>query len=208
MRVVVADEPALLRAATARVIEAAGLEVVAQAGDAAELLRKVRAHMPDVAVVEAGMLPAARVIRAELPAVGVLLFTDRADARHAKELLAHGARGVGYLVKQHVCDVARFTDAVREVGHGGTAFDAEVVELLSGGHAPTGALAVLDEREREVLARIAEGLSNRGIAQRMFLSERAIERHVTGIFRKLDIAACEGVHRRVLAVLRHRAQRA
>jgi DNA-binding NarL/FixJ family response regulator len=203
VRVLVADDSALLRAAMTRVLAGAGFEVVGQASDAAELLRKARAHRPEVAVVEAGMLPAAAVIRGELPGVGVLLFTQCAEARYASELLEHGARGVGYLVKDRAGEIGRFTEAVRQVGSGGTAIDAEVIERLSAPQPPAGALGVLDAREREVLARIAEGLSNRGIAQRMYLSERAIERHVTGIFRKLGISGATGVHRRVLAVLAH-----
>jgi DNA-binding NarL/FixJ family response regulator len=209
VRVVIAEDSVLLRAGIARLLEEAGFDVVGQAGDGEELLRKVRAHRPDVAVVDIRMPPgqsdegvrAAREIRREWPHVGVLLLSQHAEERYAGELLAHGARGIGYLLKDRVADVSRFTDALRAVAAGGAVLDPEVVAHMVGRRRRTGLLDGLSERDRDVLAQIAAGASNRAIARRLFLSERAVERHVTTIFEKLGLAPSPHVHRRVLAAL-------
>lgn len=210
MRVVVADDSTLLREGLVRLLEEAGLEVVGQAGDAEELLRKVRAHKPDVAVVDVRMPPthtdeglrAAREIRAELPGVSVLVLSQYVEVAYARELLAESAEGLGYLLKDRVADVGALTDAVRRVGTGGSALDPEVVSQMLGRRRADDPLEQLTPREREVLGLMAEGRSNAGIAAELVVSERAVEKHVTGIFSKLDLAAGSEDHRRVLAVLR------
>jgi DNA-binding NarL/FixJ family response regulator len=208
MRVAIADDSLLFRAAAVRLLEDAGFDVVAQSGDGDDLLRTVRAHRPDVAIVDIRMPPrhadeglrAARAIRAEHPGVGVLMLSQHVEAGQALELLAHGTEGIGYLLKDRVSDIGRFADAVRQVGEGGSVLDAEVVAPLLGrrDRDPLGALA---ERDRDVLAQMATGASNRAIAHRMFLSERAVERHITAIFDALGLCASRHAHRRVLAVL-------
>ena len=209
LRVVVADDAVLLRAAIVRLLTDAGFDVVAQAGDRDDLLRKVRAHRPDVAVVDVRMPPdhrdegvqAVRAIRADLPQTGVLLLSQYIDDRFVTELLEHGAEGVGYLVKDRIPDVERFTDAVRSVAHRGAVLDPEVVHQMLGRRRSAGPLDAMSDRERAVLAEMAAGATNRAIAARMFLSERAIERDVTAIFRRLGLTASRHAHRRVLAVL-------
>jgi len=209
MRVVIADDAVLLRQGAARLLEDAGYEVVAQAGDAEDLLRKVRAHKPDVAIVDVRMPPdnvddglrAALAIRQELPEVGILLLSQYVEDRYLGELLAGGAEGVGYLLKDRLSDVERLTEAVQRVAAGGSVLDPEVVAQMLGRARAEGPLDSLTEREREVLARMAEGRTNRAIAEELFVSERAVERHVTSIFTKLDLSAGEQDHRRVLAVL-------
>ncbi len=209
MRIVIADDAALLRQGAARLLEDAGFEVVAQAGDADDLLRKVRAHTPDVAIVDVRMPPdntddglrAALTIRQELPDVGILLLSQYVEDRYLSELLAGGGDGVGYLLKDRVADAERLTDAVERVAAGGSVLDPEVVAQMLGRRRDDGPLTSLTEREREVLTLMAEGRTNRAIAGELFLSERAIERYVTGIFSKLDLTASPEDHRRVLAVL-------
>ncbi len=209
MRVVVADDSTLLREGLVRLLEEAGLEVVGQAGDAEELLRKVRAHKPDVAVVDVRMPPthtdeglrAAREIRAELPQVSVLVLSQYVEVAYARELLAESAEGLGYLLKDRVGDVEALTDAVRRVGTGGSALDPEVVSQMLGRRRDDDPLEQLTPREREVLGLMAEGRSNGAIAAELVVSERAVEKHVTGIFSKLDLGASSEDHRRVLAVL-------
>lgn len=209
MRIVIAEDSALLRAAAVRVLEHAGFDVVAQAGDGDELLRKVRAHRPDAAIIDIRMPPAqldeglqaARAIRAQHPEIGLLLLSQHAEERYATELLNHAAAGVGYLLKDRLTDTARLADAVRLVAAGGTVLDPEIVTHMLGRHRRTHPLDTLTERDLEVLSQIAAGASNRAIAQRMYLSIRAIERHVTTIFDKLGIIASRHDHRRVLAVL-------
>jgi DNA-binding NarL/FixJ family response regulator len=211
MRLVIAEDSVLLRAGMARLLEEAGFEVVGQAGDGAELLRKVRAHRPDVAVVDIRMPPlqrdegvrAAREIRCAWPEVGVLLLSQHVEEHYAEELLAHGAEGIGYLLKDRVADVARFTDAIREVAAGGAVLDPEVVAHMVGRRRRTGALDALSACERDVLTQIAQGASNRAIARRLYVSQRAVERHVTAIFDALGLAPSKHAHRRVLAVLAH-----
>ena len=209
MRVVVADDQALTREGVARILEDAGLEVVARAADRDDLLRKVRAHKPDVAVVDIRMPPthvdegltAASTIRAELPDTGVLVLSQYVEERYALRLLADGAEGVGYLLKDRVQDVGRLVEAVRRVGEGGSVLDPEVVARMVGRRRDGDPLASLTPKEREVLELMAEGLSNRAIARRLVVTERAVERHVTSIFGKLGLTATGEGQRRVLAVL-------
>ena len=209
MRIVIADDAVLLREGAARLLEDAGFEVVAQAGDADDLLRKVRAHKPDVAVIDIRMPPdnvddglrAALEIRAELPDIGLLLLSQYVEERYLSQLLADGAEGVGYLLKDRVADVERLSDAVRRVAEGGSVLDPEVVAHMLGRRERDEPLDELTPREREVLGLMAEGRTNRAIAEHLVVSERAVERHVTAIFGKLGLTASEGDHRRVLAVL-------
>jgi DNA-binding NarL/FixJ family response regulator len=209
MRIVIADDAVLLREGAARLLEDAGHEVVAQAGDADDLLRRVRAHKPDVAIIDVRMPPdnvddglrAALTIRDELPEVGILLLSQYVEDRYLGELLGGGAQGVGYLLKDRLAEVERLTEAIDRVAAGGSVLDPEVVAQMLGRAREQGPLDSLTEREREVLGRMAEGRTNRAIAEELFVSERAVERHVTSIFSKLDLPAGEQDHRRVLAVL-------
>jgi DNA-binding NarL/FixJ family response regulator len=209
MRVVIADDAVLLREGASRLLEEAGHDVVAQAGDADDLLRKVRAHRPDVAVIDVRMPPdnsddglrAALAIRAELPEVGILLLSQYVEDRYLGQLLARGANGVGYLLKDRVVDVGRLAEAVERVAVGGSVLDPEVVAQMLGRARDEGPLDSLTDREREVLGLMAEGRTNRAIASELFVSERAVERHVTSIFGKLDLPTGQQDHRRVLAVL-------
>ena len=209
MRVVIADDAVLLREGAARLLEDAGFDVVGQAGDADDLMRKVRAHKPDVAVIDVRMPPdnsddglrAALSIREELPDVGILLLSQYVEDRYIGELLAGGTEGVGYLLKDRVGEVERFTEAVQRIANGGSVLDPEVVAQMVGRREEP--LSELTEREREVLALMAQGYSNRAIAETIFVSERGVERHVTSIFSKLGLEATGQEHRRVLAVLRY-----
>jgi DNA-binding NarL/FixJ family response regulator len=209
MRVLIADDAVILREGTARLLEEAGFEVVAQAGDAEDLLRKVRAHKPDVAVIDVRMPPdnaddglrAALVIQGELPNVGILLLSQYAEERYLEGLLAQGAEGVGYLLKDRVAEVEVLTDAVRRVGEGGSVLDPDIVARMVGRRGEEGPLEDLTPREREVLILMAEGLTNRAIAEEIVVSERAVERHVNSIFSKLGLPQSGKDHRRVLAVL-------
>jgi DNA-binding NarL/FixJ family response regulator len=210
MRAVIAEDTLLLREGIARLLEGEGIEVAALAGDLEELLRKVNGHEPDVVISDIRMPPshsdeglqAARRIRAERPGTGVLVLSQYLDEDYAFALLGDGAEGVGYLLKERLTDGERFVDAVRRVAAGESVLDPEVVAHLLGrrsdGPAP---LDGLTERERAVLAEMAEGRSNAAIARRLYLSERAVERHVTAIFAKLGLDATPDSHRRVLAVL-------
>ncbi len=205
-RVVLADDSVLLREGVARLLEEGGFEVVAQSGTADDLLRHVAMHKPDVAVIDIRMPPthtdeglrAAREIRERYPGVGVLLLSQYVEHAYASELLADGQGSVGYLLKERIGDVRDFLDAVRRVAEGGTALDPEVVRQLVARRGPLGELS---PREREVLALMAEGRSNAGIAAALVVTESAVEKHVRGIFAKLRLAPAEGDHRRVLAVL-------
>ena len=209
MRVVVADDAVLLREGVVRLLEEADFEVVAQAGDAEDLLRKVGAHRPDVAVVDIRMPPtntddglrAALEIRRDHPETGVLVLSQYVEEGYALELVTDSAEGVGYLLKDRVADVDRFTDAVRRVGRGGSALDPEVVAQLLGRRRRDDPLDALTTREREVLELMAEGRSNAAIAEHMVVTERAVEKHVTSIFGKLGLVPAAEDHRRVLAVL-------
>ena len=210
MRVVVAEDSVLLREGVVRLLQEAGHEVVGQAGDHDDLMRKVRAHKPDLAVVDVRMPPtqtdeglrAAKVIRSELPGVGVLVLSGYVEPAYAQELLAENAEGLGYLLKDRVSDVGAFAEAVERVGAGGSALDPEVVSVLMGRAREHDPLDELTPREREVLGLMAEGRSNGAIAEQLVVSERAVEKHVTSIFSKLGLSASNEDHRRVLAVLR------
>jgi DNA-binding NarL/FixJ family response regulator len=209
MRVVVAEDSVLLREGIVRLLEEGGFEVVGQAGDAEDLVRKVSAHKPDVAVVDIRMPPtstddglrAALHIRRTLPDTGVLVLSQYVEEGYALELVGDSAEGTGYLLKDRVADVDRFVDAVRRVGEGGSVLDPEVVATLLGRRRRDDPLAELTDREREVLGLMAEGRSNHAIAEQLVVTERAVEKHVTSIFQKLDLPATSEDHRRVLAVL-------
>jgi DNA-binding NarL/FixJ family response regulator len=209
MRVVLGEDSVLLREGIARLLEDCGFEIVGRAGDADDLLRKVRAHKPDIAIVDIRMPPthtdeglrAARVIRDELPGTGVLVLSQYIEEEYAADLLADSAAGVGYLLKDRVADVDRFVDAIRRVAEGGSALDPEVVSQMLGRRRSAGPLDDLTAREREVLALMAEGRSNHAIAADLVITERAVEKHVTSIFGKLNLPATADDHRRVLAVL-------
>ena len=209
MRVVVADDSVLLREGVVRILREAGFDVVAQAGTADQLLLYVRSHRPDVAVVDIRMPPtftdeglrAAQQIRASYPEVAVLVLSQYVETGYALELLASGADGVGYLLKERVSDIAEFAAAVRRVGAGGSALDPTVVGRIVNRRRREDPLAELTPREREVLELMAEGRSNQGIAERLVVTERAVEKHVTSIFLKLQLPAAAEDHRRVLAVL-------
>ena len=197
-----------MREGIARVLLGAGFEVVAKVGDAEELVRQVRELKPDVAVIDIRMPPrhaddgleAARQIRDELPNTGILVLSQYVDEHYVMKLLEDGAEGVGYLLKDRVAESARFVESVRRVAEGGSALDPEVVSHMVGRRGD-GPLSELTERERAVLGRMAEGLSNRAIAEEFGVSERAVEHHVTSIFGKLGLTATGQEHRRVLAVL-------
>jgi DNA-binding NarL/FixJ family response regulator len=209
MRIVLADDSVLLREGVARLLAEAGFEVVGQAADADELLEQVDIHQPDVAVVDIRMPPgadgglrAAREIRSRDPAVGVLVLSQYARPSYAFEILSDSAERVGYLLKDRVSDIDELADAVRRVGDGGSVLDPVVVSMLvgrpRGGH---DSLSDLSEREREVLALMAEGRTNQAIAERLFITERTVEKHVKSILAKLGLAESPEDHRRVLAVL-------
>jgi DNA-binding NarL/FixJ family response regulator len=210
MRVVIADDSVLLREGVRRLLEEAGFAVVGQAADAGQLLREVAEKNPDVAIVDIRMPPthtdeglrAARELRRRHPDLGILVLSQYVRPSYAFELLSDDARGMGYLLKDRVSDLKELTDAVERVGRGGSVLDPSVVGQLvrrpRRGHDP---LDDLSEREREVLALMAEGRSNKAIADRLFITERTVEKHVTGILMKLRIPESEDDHRRVLAVI-------
>ena len=209
MRVVIADDSMLLREGLSRLLTEAGIEVVALAADADDLMRKVRAHRPDVAIVDIRMPPthtdeglqAARRIRSELPDVSVLVLSQYVEEDYALNLLSGGAQGVGYLLKDRVSDLARFTDSLARVASGGSVLDPDVVDQMLGRGRHDDPLQELTPREREVLALMAQGRTNGGIATDLVVTQRAIEKHVTSIFAKLDLAHGPEDHRRVMAVL-------
>lgn len=209
MRVVVGEDDVLLQEGIAGILIAAGFDVVARAGDADDMLRKILAFRPDIAIVDVRMPPrreddglvAAIEVRRRLPATGVLILSQYCEPSFAIELIGDHPGGVGYLLKERVGDVPAFVDAVRRVAAGGSALDPEVVSLMLGRPKPGDALFPLSPREREVLAAMAEGNSNLGISQALLMSQASVEKYVTAIFRKLDLAAADTDHRRVLAVL-------
>jgi DNA-binding NarL/FixJ family response regulator len=209
MRAVIAEDSVLLREGLIRLLTEAGIEIVGQAGDAEDLLRKTRAHKPDVVVTDIRMPPtqtdeglrAAHVIRSELPGTGVMVLSQYVEEAYVMELLGDNADGVGYLLKDRVADVERFIDAVQRVAEGGSALDPEVVSYMLGRRRRQDPLAELTPREREVLEKMAEGLSNHAIAEQLVVTERAVEKHVTNIFGKLGFGSQPDHHRRVLAVL-------
>jgi DNA-binding NarL/FixJ family response regulator len=208
LRIVVADDNALLREGIASLLVDAGHDVVGRAVDADDLLLKVRSYTPDIAIVDVRMPPgnaddglvAAAEIRRTYPGVKVLVLSQHLEPTYMLELVGDDASGVGYLLKDRVRDVDEFVSAVERVADGGTAFDPEVVKTLVGGHRRS-VLDELTDRERDVLSLIAEGRSNRAIGKGLFLSSRAVERHVQAIFKKLGLSDTEDDNRRVLAVL-------
>jgi DNA-binding NarL/FixJ family response regulator/class 3 adenylate cyclase len=209
LRIVLADDSVLLREGIARLLEEAGMEVLAQSGTADDCLRHVAMHSPDVAIVDIRMPPtqtdeglvAAKTIRERFPSVGVLVLSQYVEPAYAMELLSESAEGVGYLLKDRVSDVGDFAAAVRRVAEGGSALDPAVVSELVGRRRREDPLGELTPREREVLELMAEGRSNQAIAERLFVTMRAVEKHVTSIFAKLGLPASSEDHRRVLAVL-------
>ena len=209
MRVVLAEDSILLREGVARLLEDAGFDVVAQSGTADDLLRHVSMHKPDVAIVDIRMPPtqtdeglrAAQEIRERFQDCGVLVLSQYVEPGYAMELLGQNAEGVGYLLKDRVADVDEFAAAVRRVGEGGSALDPAVVSELVGRRRRDDPLEHLTPREREVLELMAEGKSNQAIADKLVITLRAVEKHVTSIFSKLRLSATDQDHRRVLAVL-------
>ena len=209
MRVVVADDVMLTRAGIVRLLRDAGIEVVAEVEDASALLHQVHLTRPDVALVDIRMPPthtdeglvAAEAIRRELPEVGVLVLSEYVEPAYAMRLLQEHPERVGYLLKERVFDIATVVDALRRITDGETVIDPTIVSRLVGRRRRVNPLANLSDREREVLGLIAEGMSNRAIAARLFVTERTVEAHVTQIFQKLRLAESPDQHRRVLAVL-------
>jgi DNA-binding NarL/FixJ family response regulator len=209
LKVAIADDSVLLREGLARLLADAGFEVVGQSGTADDLMLKVRSYKPDVAVVDIRMPPthtdeglrAAKEIRDRHPQTAVVVLSQYVEAAYALELLEESAEGVGYLLKDRISDVGEFAAALRRVAAGGSALDPTVVSQLVGRRRRDDPLAELTPREREVLGLMAEGLSNAAIAERIVVTERAVEKHVTSIFQKLRLPAATDTHRRVLAVL-------
>ncbi len=209
VRVVIAEDDVLLREGVARLLAEFDFDVVAQAADAEDLVRKALAHRPDVVVADIHMPPglgddglhAAIQIRQQRPDVGVLILSQSYEEHYAQQLIGDRAEGVGYLLKERVGDVETFVDAVHRVANGGTALDPEIVARMLGRRAHDRPLDRLSPREHDVLAAMAEGKSNRGIAAALSVSQAAVEKHVTGIFSKLDLDPADTEHRRVLAVL-------
>ena len=209
LRIVIGEDDVLLREGVARLLDDAGMEVVARAGDADDFLRKSLAHRPDVAVVDVQMPPrheddglqAAMALRERLHEIGVLVLSQFYEESYALNLIGDRAQGVGYLLKERVADVDAFVDAVERVAAGGSALDPEIVGRMLGRRRSHGPLDDLTPREREVLAAMAEGKSNRGIAESFVITETAVEKNVTRIFNKLGLGQSATAHRRVLAVL-------
>jgi DNA-binding NarL/FixJ family response regulator len=209
VRIVVAEDSVLLRGGVVRLLEDAGLEVVGQAGDAEELVRKVSGHKPDLVIVDIRMPPsctddglrAALEIRRRWPGTAVLVLSEYVDEGYAVRLVADGAEGTGYLLKSRVTDLAGFIEVVRRVGMGGSVLDPEVVATMLGRRRGDDPLAQLSERELEVLALMAEGRSNQAISEQLVVTGRTVEKHVNSIFTKLELAPAPQDHRRVLAVL-------
>jgi DNA-binding NarL/FixJ family response regulator len=211
VRVVVGEDEPLVREGIVRVLEDAGFEVVGVAADAPDLLRKTNAHKPDVVVTDIQMPPertddglrAARQIRRDRPETGVVVLSQFLEDRYALELVGESAAGVGYLLKDRVGDLALFADSVRRVANGGSALDPEVVQRMVGRRRTTTAVEELSPRERDVIALMAEGRSNGGIATELVVTVAAVERHITNIFDKLGLIPAPEDHRRVLAVLEY-----
>jgi DNA-binding NarL/FixJ family response regulator len=208
LRVVLAEDDVLLREGLASLLQRSGFEVVAQAGDAAQLLTIVRDQIPELVVVDIRMPPsnttegleAAQLVRREFPDIGILVLSAHVEVEHALELLA-GGRGIGYLLKSRVTDIEEFIGTLQRIAKGGSVVDpALVAELVAAQHRDD-PLAALSAREREVLALMAEGRSNAGIARRLWVTEGTVEKHVRSILTKLSLAETDDVHRRVLAVL-------
>ena len=218
LRVTIGEDDVLLREGLARILTEAGLQVVGRSGDADDLLRRTLAHRPDVVVTDVQMPPdrtddglrAAMELRRREPGIGVLILSQFCEPAYVMALVGERPEGIGYLLKERVGDVAAFVDAVTRVAAGGSALDPEVVARMLGRRTRDDPLQRLTPRERAVLAAMAEGMSNLGVAQSLFTSQASVEKHVTAIFRKLGIAPADTEHRRVQAVLtylRHRHQR-
>ncbi len=213
-QVVLADDDVLLREGIASLLDHSGFEVVGQAGNSTELLDLVRPARPELAIVDIRMPPghateglqAARVIRAELPGTAIIVLSAHVEVKEAMDLLAGGER-LGYLLKSRVTDVAEFIDTVRRITAGASVIDPSLVQELIRARRRRDPLDVLSPREREVLALMAEGASNAGIAQRIFVTEGTVEKHVRSILTKLDLPESDTAHRRVLAVLKYLEER-
>ena len=215
IRVVVGEDEPFMREGIVRVLERSEFEVAGTAGDAADLVRKVGAHKPDVIVTDIQMPPdstddglrAAIKIRATQPEIGVLVLSQFLEEDYALALVGDRPQGVGYLLKERVADLALFADSVRRVAGGGTALDPDVVQTMLGHGRPHGPIDDLTPRDREVLALMAEGRSNPGIAEELYITVPAVERHVTNIFSKLGLKRAPEDHLRVLAVLEYLRQK-
>jgi DNA-binding NarL/FixJ family response regulator len=209
MRIVIAEDAAVIRAGLAEILADRGHEIVAAVGDAEALKDAVAAHQPDVAIIDVRMPPghaddglrAALAIRRDHPSIGILVFSQYIETRYAADLLATRSGGFGYLLKDRVADVGEFTDAITRIAAGGTALDPEVITGLLNASRHASALAALTAREHTVLVLMAEGRSNSAIADRITVSERAVEKHISNIFAKLGLPPSDSDHRRVLAVL-------
>jgi DNA-binding NarL/FixJ family response regulator len=207
--VVIGEDDVLLREGIARLLSEAGFEVAAHSGDAQDFLRRALAHRPDVAIVDVQMPPgleddglrAGLELRRQRPDTGVLVLSQFYEERYAVELIGEHPEGVGYLLKERVGDVEAFTDAVRRVAEGGSALDPEIVGRMLGRRREDRPLDRLSPREQDVLAAMAEGKSNKGIAETLVVTPAAVEKHITGIFEKLELDSAGTEHRRVLAVL-------
>jgi DNA-binding NarL/FixJ family response regulator len=211
LRIVIAEDAAIMRDGLTQTLTRRGHDVVAAVGDAAALLDAVASHQPDVAVVDVRMPPthtdeglrAAHSIRSEHPGVGVLVFSQYVEARSAAELIAGAPAGVGYLLKDRVADVSEFIEAVRRVADGGTVLDPEVVRQMLRASRRADSLAALTAREREVLALIAEGRSNTAIAEALVITGGVVEKHIASIFAKLGLAPSDNDNRRVIAAIKY-----
>ena len=209
IRVLVGEDDVLFREGIARLLAEAGFDVVSQAGDAEAFLRKALAHKPDVAVVDIQMPPgegadglrAALELRERLPGTGILVLSQYYEEKYALDLIGESVEGVGYLLKERVGDVQGFTDAVARVAAGGSALDPEVVGRMVGRRRRAGPLDDLTPRERDVLVELAQGKSNQGIAETLFITPSAVEKHVSGIFQKLALQGSPTEHRRVMAAV-------
>ena len=209
MRIVIAEDAAVIRAGLVEILTDRGHEIVAAVGDAEALKKAVAEHEPDVAVVDVRMPPdhtdeglrAAITIRRDYPAVGILVFSQYVETRYAADLLANRSGGVGYLLKDRVANVSEFTEAIARIAAGGTALDPEVVTGLLNATRHASVLSTLTAREHDVLTLMAEGRSNSAIAERLVVTERAVEKHISNIFTKLSLPPSDSDHRRVLAVL-------
>ncbi len=210
LRVAIAEDSAILRDGLVQLLEDRGFVVTEAVGDAQELQRSIEADCPDVAVVDIRMPPTftdeglrmAIELRKQHPGLAILMFSQYIETRYAEELLGDDAAGIGYLLKDRVADVGQFVDALTRVASGGTALDPEVVTQLMGASRHRDSISRLTSREKDVLSLMAEGRTNTAIAEALFVSEGAVEKHVTNIFSKLDLPVSQSDHRRVLAVLR------
>jgi DNA-binding NarL/FixJ family response regulator len=211
LRIVIAEDAAIMRDGLTQTLTRRGLDVVAAVADAVALRQAVAEHRPDVAIIDVRMPPthtdeglrAAQAIHAEHPQVGVLVFSQYIETQAAAELLSGAPGGVGYLLKDRVADVADFIEAISRVAQGGTVLDPQVVRQLLGGSHRTDSLAALTSRERDVLTLIAQGRSNVAIATALFISPKVVEKHVASIFAKLGLAPSDSDNRRVIAAIRY-----